>query len=283
MKILIIHNRKGTPSAKELSSALRKELMGCTVRRGNPDGASIKEGDWDYLINVGSSSLLPKKYKTINPPSAVKLSVNKRLARMRFKAKRIPAPTLWTNLAKIPKKEFPVIGRTSYHMKAKGFWLCKTKKQAVRAKKRGATHFLKFIDNTREFRVHVFSKVFKPKSIKDFKVAKISEKVAIEEENPTSTVIKNHDNGYKFTAPKDPYNPMYSKIKSEAIKAVFEFGLHYGAVDIIFSKSSRKVLVLEINTTPCLTDETANTLDIYSKNIANIVLSKKNDCQRESH
>ncbi len=84
------------------------------------------------------------------------MSANKKLARIRFKAKGLSAPELWLNVKSIPKCEYPVIGRTTCHMKAQGFWFCRNRLEANKAWSMGATHFMKFIENTREFRAHVF-------------------------------------------------------------------------------------------------------------------------------
>jgi glutathione synthase/RimK-type ligase-like ATP-grasp enzyme len=49
-----------------------------------------------------------------------------------------------------------------------------------------------------------------------------------------------------------------------AKEVICKFGMHYGGVDIVYSLNRNKPYVLEINSTPCLTDDTSNTLDIYT-------------------
>ena len=269
MKILVIYNKKSKPSAESLSQALKRQMPSHRVFRGNPAGNLVRTEKWDILINMGNSGTISRDFPTVNPPSKVAQCINKKKARMRFKAKGIPAPKLWLKVHEIPKREYPIIARKTFHMKGKGLWFCKTKKEALRAKKRGATHFLKYIDSTREFRVHVFSSAMLPKRASDYKVVKISEKMA--EEKPKSEIVKNHENGYIFKSSKDPYNTLHSKISKVAKECLLNFGLHFGAVDIMWSTSTKKAMVLEINTTPCLTDDNANTSEIYAQNLQKLI------------
>lgn len=137
--IFVFYRKQSRPSAKALHLELKKQAVGATIIRGNYKSKFLRDRVFDYIINVGNSE--PIAYNgspfIINPPNTVKVSANKRLARIRFKAKRLSAPTFWTEVAAIPKKEFPVVGRTSYHMKAKGFWYCRTPQEARAAKMRG--------------------------------------------------------------------------------------------------------------------------------------------------
>ena len=222
-------------------------------------------------MNVGNSIKynFPKETIVINNPKNILQSANKRLARMRFKARGIPAPMLWLSVKEIPIPEYPVIGRTTYHMKAQGFWFCNTPQEATRAMKQGATHFLKFIKNTREFRAHVFSTVLNPKSSNDYSIGKLSEKRG--GVNITGTTIKNHDNGYLFISPMKTDLMVLDQVRYLAKKTMAKFKLHYGGVDIIYSLDNKKAMVLEINTTPCLTDQNSTTIEVYANQILKLL------------
>lgn len=271
MKIYFVHGTKSKPSAKALAKEVQSQLEESRVSFGTNISKILKTTNFDYIINVGNSAGTSLNYKPhfINRASALRVSANKRLARIRFKAKKIAAPMLWLAVKDIPECEYPVIARITYHMKAKGFWFCKNKKEAIQAKNSGATHFIKFIKNTREFRVHVFSRKIKPSSEEDFVAIKTSEKKKTVEAK--SEVIKNHDHGYHFVAPMDRLGYVLDNIRALAKKAVFMFGLHFGAVDIIYSIDTKQAFVLEINAAPCLTDPNTNTLQLYAAEISNLL------------
>jgi hypothetical protein len=246
---------------------------------------------YDYIINVGwAGKVVSGGAKVINAPGAISRSSNKRNARIKMKNSGISSPELWLNWQDIPDGGFPVVARTTHHSKGRGFWFCKTKnesrlaaestvkrtKKRIRTKKgnlvwrfretptEGASHFLKFIKNTREFRVHVMAPDVNLEGLEteDYLILKLSEKIKAEA-GATSNIIKNHDNGWIFSYPKNKEEPVLDKIRGIAKKALATFGLHWGAVDIMLSEDSGEVYVLEINSTPCLTDDQANTIDKY--------------------
>jgi carbamoylphosphate synthase large subunit len=271
MNILVVYSGKSSPSAKTITKVLQEKTTH-NIYCGVPQGQNIRKIKFDYIVNVGNSAPFHntnKNVKIINPPNKIAISANKRLARMRFKAKKISAPTLWLSAAEIPDYEFPVVGRTTYHMKAQGFWYCKNKKEALIAESRGATHFLRFISNTREYRAHVFSTKLCMESENDYIIAKLSEKTA--SEITRSSIIKNHDSGYKFLAPSASSTPILPMIRDLAKETIFKFGLHYGGVDIIYSNTTKKAYVLEINSTPCLTDEHTNTAEVYAEKLGSLM------------
>ena len=128
---------------------------------------------------------------------------------------------------------------------------------------------MKFIVNTREFRAHVFSTISKPNNINDYIVAKLAEKRQVEDKQ--GTIIKNHDSGYHFLQPDKRFPKVLNKVRSIAKEVVYRFGLHYGGVDVMYSKDTKRVYLLEINTTPCLTDENSNTLQVYTNKLLSMM------------
>lgn len=270
MRVFVLYGRKSSPSAKALHLSL-KEGSDYTFIRGTTASKFLGKYDYDYVINVGNSVpyRFKKTTKIINNPRKIAVSANKKLARIRFQTKKVPAPKLWLKVESIPKNEYPVVGRTTYHMKAKGFWFCKNRSEALLAKKQGATHFMKFVKNTREFRAHVFSTKMYPGGCVDYIVAKLVEKRSVGQAK--SSVIKNHDNGYKFLQPDKRFPVVLNKVREVARKAIYEFGLHYGGVDVMYSKDTKRVYVLEINTSPSLTDETSNTLSVYTDKLLSMI------------
>jgi hypothetical protein len=281
-KVFVLYNNSGIHSGRALGNELANLSRGrnnLQIDKGRPDRLrqliAAKE-KFDVIVNVGCSEqvLDSKKTLIINDPEAIARSVHKLRARKLFKEKNVPAPELWLSPEDITKEAFPVVARTSYHTKGRGFWFCKNKKDAVAAKEAGATHFLKFIQNTREFRIHVRAPQMSLTTVEadDYLTLKISEKLPSEEGGNQSQVVKNHDNGWVFSYPKDAKtNKHITTAKDVAKQTVKELGLHYGAVDILISRDTNRVYVLEVNTSPCLTDETSDTLEKYSEGVLSLL------------
>ncbi len=303
MRLFVLYDKSGIHSGralgKELYATLGREH---TVLMGRPQRLSelVAEGEkFDYVINVGwFGEINCPGGVVLNLPTHIGLSSNKFRARKKFVEKGISAPGLWETVEEIPEGAFPVIARTTHHSKGKGFWFCNTKAEVYSATQggvqrknklittrkgnrvwrprevysKGATHFLKFISNTREFRVHAIAPEVNLKDCKpdDYLVLKLSEKVP-GPKGVSNKIIKNHDNGWMFSFPKDQKSPILDAVRDLARKTLAVFNLHWGAVDIIYCLDTKRALVLEINSSPCLTDDHANTLDKYAKGIAALV------------
>lgn len=303
MKIYVLYDRSGIYSGRHLGEALQKGLGDkATVHRGRVsrlEGFLNSGVKYDYIINVGWY----KEFETggaivINNPSAISSSSNKRRARRIFDKEGVPAPKLWLDPNSIPEDEFPVIARTTNHSKGSGFWMCRNRREATKStftgtkidKKKiltrkgnrvwrdrkvevsGSTHFMKFIPNTREFRVHLVANSHNLDEVEKegYFVVKLSEKVQSEGANPDE-VIKNHENGWVFSYPKDRKDPILPTVRETGKMAMSKLGLHWGAVDIMVSLDTGEAYVLEINSSPCLTDDNANTIDKYVKALGSII------------
>lgn len=160
------------------------------------------------------------------------------------------------------KLTFPIIARTRYHQGGSGFELCLCKRDIRRAKNKGVHHhYLQYIPNDKEYRIHVL----------DGEIIMMSKKKGKE---GCDNWKRNHDSGWVFSnIPLD--NKIPNGVKNEAINAVKAMGLVFGAVDIIVSDYGEP-FVIEINTGPGLSE---SGLDTYSKAITKYVNKemKKND------
>lgn len=277
MKIYVLYDKKGIHSGRALGSKLISNLYGkATVKKGRLIRLERlqRRERFDYIVNIGYFKPFDcRGAKILNDPIAVGTSSNKRKARIIFRDNEVPSPKLFLSASSIRNDDLPVVGRTTHHMKGKGLWYCKTLSEAKTAEKRGATHFIKFIPNTREFRIHVVSpKIdglvdFKPY---DYLVLKLSEKLP-KAGAKTNPIVKSHNNGWAFSYPKDRDDPVLEIARSAARKALASVGLNWGAVDVMVSKDTDIAYVLEINSAPCLTDEHSNTLDKYAGAITSLV------------
>ncbi len=87
------------------------------------------------------------------------------------------------------------------------------------------------------------------------KSIKLSEKIG--GEGP----CKNYGKGTRFYYPHD-FEPK-EEVREAARSAVRALGLDFGAVDVLWKDGS--CCVLEVNTAPCLTDATSDTLARYAR------------------
>lgn len=165
---------------------------------------------------------------------------NKRLAFGAFQRGGVPTPRVYSDVRDIDV--FPVVGRPDRHRAGSQLYLCRGVDECLTASQRGATHFLEFIPDAREFRVHIAF----GKSIK------IAEKVG------GVGYIKSRRHGWYFAYPQD-FNHKIT-LRRVAKQAVESLGLDFGAVDVLYS--SGKFYVLEVNTAPALTSQ-SDTLERY--------------------
>lgn len=167
---------------------------------------------------------------------------SKRQALERMIEAGVPTPRLYT-INEITERSLPVIGRTERHWGGNGLWLCKSLLEVELARRSGATHFLSFIENAREFRVHVAF----GKSIK------IAEKIG------GRGHVRNVKHGYYFAYPDFNHKQTLRRVAKEA---VLSSRLDFGAVDVLYSEG--KFYVLEVNSAPSLTSR-SDALERYVK------------------
>ena|SRR5437879_834206 len=107
--------------------------------------------------------------------------------------------------------------------------------------------YTKYVPKKKEFRVHVVGNA----------VIDIQEKRR--KQGTENNLVRSHDNNYVFCR-EDVVEP--KDLRELATKAVFELGLDFGGVDIIWNEKQDKSYLLEVNTAPGLTQTTA---EFYAK------------------
>lgn len=200
----IAYSGKSMPSALKIAEA--------------SDGEIVAVRSSDALVNWGRSRANTK----LNPD--ISNATNKRRMRELFKEHGVPMPELYDSES---HWKFPVIGRPDTHSKGRGYWKCYNWLQVQKAmkgtrKKKGATHFMEFVEAPREYRVHIFL----GKSIR------ISEKA--------------HTAFHEYTTIKPTHN--VDHVRKSAKQAVKALGLDFGAVDILADDTQS--WVLEVNCAP---------------------------------
>lgn len=218
----IVHFKRATrPSALALARALRDE---------NYEGVNINFG-----FGVNSDGL--------NSPEAIANASNKRKALEIMCEAEVPIPPLYTpDEAYEAVLDAPLVGRKNYHRKGRGFYYCEDEDDVEHAIRKGATHFLEYITDTREFRAHIVNG----------NCIKISEKHG-------DGLTRNVEAGAVFSYPHDfNHKKSLRKVAKQAVEAL---GLDFGAVDVLYK--DKQFYTLEVNTAPCLTNERSDTLSRY--------------------
>jgi glutathione synthase/RimK-type ligase-like ATP-grasp enzyme len=227
-----------------------------TKRSGRLLASKLRERGFQGQINWGNHAPMRRYSGTfLNEPSAVMLASNKKKALYALQEAQLPVPDLMSlgDAQDVVHRVHPIVARTTYHSKGRGFWLCWDMGELSRAAREGATHFMPFIENAREFRVHIVNG----------DCIKISEKILPED---SDEVVKNVRSGAVCVYPHDFRRK--GDLREISKKAVECLGLDFGAVDILVTgyrdpDVDTRFYVLEVNTAPCLTDENSDTLDRY--------------------
>lgn len=237
---MVLSNRRTKKSALKLKEALDYE------------------GYEGLPINFGNS-LLRYHGEVLNKPENVARAVNKKLALEILDDNDIPTPLISEQEAReILRNRGRVVCRKTYHMKGRGFWCVGYEDRLDRAKRLGATYFLKYIENAREFRVHIVG----GQSIK------ISEKI-----KPFGVIKANHDNGTIFQYPEDFNHKKTLRNISKDACEVLE--LDFAAVDILWKDD--EFYIIELNSAPALTDDTSDTLERYVQAFLNLAENPQTD------
>lgn len=282
--LYVLYKNTGVHSGR----ALRKMLAGLVseqVKGGYPKrfASLVRAGEKpSMIINLGVTDDLPYEGEFINDQDMVRAASNKRKARQIFAEQGIPAPVLYLEPSAVTKDDLPVIGRTSYHHKGRGFWYCKTLPDVRRAARDGATHFLEFIPNTREYRVHTFIKrkylETEGRETEHYVSIKISEKVWQGEGQPNRLEPqKNHNFGWTFLGPQNRREEELDLVRHAAKQAIAALGIDFGAVDVMYRIRTKEAYVLEVNSSPSLSDDNANTCEVYANRILKTIGNDKDE------
>lgn len=185
---------------------------------------------------------------------------NKRVQLERMRAAGVPCPRAIPLHDHVHGLVQPAVARTDTHRAGSGFWLCRTGNEMTQARNAGATHAMEFIENAREFRVHVaFGKSIKLTEKQDTSRGRMG------------NIVRSHANGWHQLAPQP--NAHKVSLRRHAKAAVEALGFDFGAVDILMRNytlqggephlHAPEFYVLEVNTAPALTDATSDTLSRY--------------------
>jgi predicted ATP-grasp superfamily ATP-dependent carboligase len=194
----------------------------------------------ELVMNWGSTKVEPRAVCTwLNKPEHVKLAADKLLSFNKLKEAQVSIPDFTTDI-EVAKtwiaEEYMVLARTKLNgHSGQGIKVCKVVEDLI-----AAPLYVRYYRKKFEFRVHVFSG-----QVIDYVQKKKREGIAEEEFNK---YIRSYTNGWVFC--RDDIEQI-DEVKTQAIKAVAALGLDFGAVDIVWTKKD-KAIVLEVNTAPAL-------------------------------
>ena len=237
-----MYRKPGYETGKVLGARLLKGFTHLGARmRVTSLAQNLRPRRIEGMIRWGVSSnehLDSRLSVVINKSAALNLSTHKLNALVQMKRGGVNCPEVWTNAADIAS--FPVLGRNMYHHGGLDAVKYDNAEALVRR-----DHYVKFIDSTKEFRVHVFCGEVIRITRKVFRGFNRSGEAIAE-----SGCIRNDIWGWGHKNVGREYWP--EPVCAEAIKALEVLGLDFGAVDIIMERGTRLPFVLEVNSAPRL-------------------------------
>lgn len=219
----------------------------------HPDKTPVGTG---LVINWGSTKEKPNARCTwLNKPENVKVAVNKLMAFEKLKAAGVNVPDFSTDVAKAREwigKEYKVLARFKLASHSgNGIKVVSSLEELPS----NAPLYVRYYRKKSEFRVHVFNG----------EIIDLIEKRARQDKPENfNQYIRSYDNGWVFC--RDDIEDI-PKVKEEAIKAVQALGLDFGAVDVIWTKNE-KAIVLEVNCAPAME---GTTVEKYARAIEQYV------------
>lgn len=205
----------------------------------------------ELVINWGSAKLKPNAVcKFLNSPEKVAVAVNKLETFKALKAAGVAVPEFSTNIEDAKAwlaDEYMVLARHMLRSHSGNGIVVVSKVEELPL---NALLYVRYYRKKHEFRVHVFNG-----QVIDYVQKK---KRAGVDPLKFNKYVRSYNNGWVFCR-KDVVD--IPQIKEEAIKAVKALGLDFGAVDIIWTKKD-KAIVLEVNTAPAVQ---GHTIDVYVK------------------
>lgn len=252
--IYLIPYKFGSASAK----ALQLNSGGLVRRLSRRKLPLLKYNSNNLYINWGCTSFplgspYPLQIMCLNRPNNVLLATNKLLTLRGMVASAIKCPTFTVDKQVAVNWNCPVIGRTDLFGTGGKDAYYFSNSDELNQSNLDFKLFLKYINKTHEYRVHVF----------------MDEAICIQQKRKrlgqgADYKIRNHDRGWVFCR-KDIDNPPVDLI-NQSVNAVNRLGLDFGAVDVVWDSRTDEIAVLEINTAPGIQGSTVvNYLDAIKR------------------
>lgn len=233
-----VYSARPSDGAKELAEALG-------AKRIKTEGSTYKPRQSHVLVNWGNSTLpFTPTGIVINRPDAVAIAANK-LSSFQTMDKSICPP--WTTsqeeaAAWLEKGKTICVRQKLRSSGADGLVIFGPENFKEWGQLRVAPLYTEYVKKAAEYRIHVYKA-----RVVDYQQKKL--RSDLPEGFTPNYQIQNLENGFIY-ARENVQPPVL--VMDNAIRAVAQLGLDFGAVDVIFNEKKGLALVLEVNTAPGL-------------------------------
>lgn len=249
-------------NANSESGKLLADALG--VLRIRHEGSTFVGDKTHTVVNWGCSpsrfAVKGHGFKIINNPNAVYNACNKLRFFEACTGKAAPNIPEWTTDDKVAKKWLfevgsCVIGRQKLEgMGGEGIVIMEGAKLVGNVVDfTPCKLYTKYIEKEKEFRLYI---VRTPDG--GYRMVDFCQKKRKYSESPKNWKIRSRENGFVFCWVG--LNDLPTECILQSIKAIDIIGLDMGGVDVIFNQETGKAFVLEVNTAPWLSEDTADKL-----------------------
>jgi len=242
MSKFFVYSARPSDGAKELATAL-------DGKRIKTEGSTYKPKSSHILVNWGNSSLPFKPVGVVlNPPEAIAIASNK-LSSFQKMSKEICPP--WAVSQEEAAKWLEAGDTVCVRQKlrasgADGLVIFGPENFKEWGQLSKAPLYTKYVKKAAEYRVHVYKDC-----VIDYQQKRL--RSDLPEGFKPNYQIQNLDNGFIYA--RENVQPP-KQVMDNAIRAVSELGLDFGAVDVIYNEKKGLAIVLEVNTAPGLQGST---------------------------
>jgi hypothetical protein len=267
MRIFVLCAGKGKYSGRILAHQLKVRLKGSVIvdfgsAEDLYDARCREEFVYSYVLNTGSVDKFIAGCRVLNEVPMTNMVRNRKIFLMKMRQRNVPVPEFKLRAASVNDSLLPMVGRVNFSEVKDDFWGCFTIGQIFAAEREGATHFVKRVPNSREFKVHVVApRVDTHNSLpKEYQVVKLSERVTASKENQEiNPANKKLWGGYYFGKMLHEDAPLEAALRVTAQHALKESMLHWGSVSLIVGNDGVP-LVFKMNTHLDLKEDQTNTM-----------------------
>ena len=247
------------PYSKHSESArLIANAMKC--KRLKRESSTVKDSESITIINWGAASVPYSKARIINSPAAVNTARNKLSTFRALETNRdIRIPTFTTDYNTAIGWMTDGVAVCSRAVltgnSGEGLVISSSREDIPR----NSPLYTRYIPKTAEFRVHVINGA----------VVRVQKKVLPRNTDRTNVnwQVRNHENGFIFQIASANDIPSPS-ILQQAVLATSHLGLDFAGVDVIWTNSTQRPTILELNTAPGVE---GGTVDIYAEALQQLV------------
>ena len=251
MSAFLLYHKKTRPTGRVIAEALG-------IRHGvNPD--NIPTGTTKVIRWGNAKTIRTPGVEFLNSASSIMLAGDKLAPLQKLNEAGVPHVEFVTQRPDHPdasvwfgRKKRGFGGHDIVALNNHGAWIPGTNYSGYNGpsaleKLRACEFFTRYVENSREYRIHVVNG----------NIVRYQRKYPLAAARPAPVRVQNHKNGYVFQQPRQR---LHAERTDACIAAVEALGLDFGAVDMIVDLSAGdrgRTVVLEVNTAPSCSPKTA--------------------------